>query len=321
MNKEMKAGSSAAATAPIADGTVVDALNKEMEAGSSAAATAPVAGGAGADVQKPPLSQRIAENSTEILIVVLFLMATAVLAYCAWKLDQVFPNFSPEKLPVDEGPPLPKDLAEAHRDYLSGRATQFGQMGDTFGGMLNPLLSFISIIGLFVTIALAQRQLADARKAAAKQDALVQGQIEAARKAAEDQAQLIQQQIADARNAAANQADLAQQQLTQARKAAEDQAKLVQQQIADARHAAEEQNKWARSAARIAALTAMLDPIYSGGPGHPSAVKRQEIVDLIGRAHAHLHNIDAPDIPLPPVMQGDEDDRQEADATGGPLRS
>lgn len=320
MNKEMKAGSSAAATAPIADGTVVDALNKEMEAGSSAAGTAPVAGGAGADVQKP-LSQWIAENSTEILIVVLFLMATAVLAYCAWKLDQVFPNFSPEKLPVDDGPPLPKDLADAHRDYLSGRATQFGQMGDTFGGMLNPLLSFISIIGLFVTIALAQKQLADARKATTEQNALVQQQIADARQAAFNQAQLIQQQIADAREAAATQADLAQKQLAQAREAAEAQAELVQKQIADARIAAEEQNKWARSAARIAALTAMLDPIYSGGPGHPSAVKRQEIVDLIGRAHAHLHNIDAPDIPLPPVMQGDEDDRQEADATGGPLRS
>jgi Putative phage abortive infection protein len=48
-------------------------------------------------------------------------------------------------------------------DLLSIGRSNFGEWGDFFGGVLNPLLTFLMFMGLLITIALQQRELREAR--------------------------------------------------------------------------------------------------------------------------------------------------------------
>ena len=50
-------------------------------------------------------------------------------------------------------------------DFLNGiKINHIGALGDFFGGTLNPILTFLTFVGLLITIVLQQAELSEARK-------------------------------------------------------------------------------------------------------------------------------------------------------------
>ncbi|WP_093136077.1 hypothetical protein [Variovorax sp. OK605] len=58
-----------------------------------------------------------------------------------------------------------KDVIDATNAYRVGRSAQWGQLGDMLGGILNPILAFMSTIGLIFTVLVSVDQLNTARQA------------------------------------------------------------------------------------------------------------------------------------------------------------
>jgi hypothetical protein len=56
-----------------------------------------------------------------------------------------------------------------------GRST-FGEWGDFFGGVLNPILTFLTFMGLLITIAIQSAELKEARKEAARSASALENQ-------------------------------------------------------------------------------------------------------------------------------------------------
>ncbi|MCY1202252.1 hypothetical protein D9M72_137360 [compost metagenome] len=68
--------------------------------------------------------------------------------------------------------PLPgdsDDLKQAFDTAAAVRSAQLGQMGDAVGGLLNPVLTFLSCIGLLITIMVSLHAVGDTRELAAGQ--------------------------------------------------------------------------------------------------------------------------------------------------------
>ncbi|MET3371799.1 hypothetical protein ABIC89_000840 [Variovorax boronicumulans] len=65
-------------------------------------------------------------------------------------------------------------IAAAQNTFRAARAAQWGQIGDTVGGLLNPVLTFFSCIGLLVTIRLSMLALKESRVHASEQQRLEQ---------------------------------------------------------------------------------------------------------------------------------------------------
>ncbi len=58
-----------------------------------------------------------------------------------------------------------KEVVDATNAYRAGRSAQWGQLGDMLGGILNPILAFMSTIGLIFTVLVSVDQLNAARQA------------------------------------------------------------------------------------------------------------------------------------------------------------
>lgn len=58
-----------------------------------------------------------------------------------------------------------KEVVDATNAYRAGRSAQWGQLGDMLGGILNPVLSFLSTIALIFTVLVSVDQLNTARRA------------------------------------------------------------------------------------------------------------------------------------------------------------
>ena len=94
------------------------------------------------------------------LVLVVIAITFAVLA-------SRFPEPVQMMWPVPEdGKPLSwKEVVEATNAYKAGRSAQWGQLGDMLGGILNPILAFMSTIGLIFTVLVSVDQLSTARRA------------------------------------------------------------------------------------------------------------------------------------------------------------
>lgn len=59
--------------------------------------------------------------------------------------------------------------------FVIGKSS-FGEWGDFFGGVLNPLLAFLTFLGLLITIILQQKELKQSRKKFEGQKVALQNQ-------------------------------------------------------------------------------------------------------------------------------------------------
>jgi hypothetical protein len=58
-----------------------------------------------------------------------------------------------------------RDLIVATNEHRAARSAQWGQLGDMLGGILNPVLAFLSVLGLLATVLITADQLHTARLA------------------------------------------------------------------------------------------------------------------------------------------------------------
>lgn len=84
---------------------------------------------------------------------------------------------------------------------FSGNSAEWGQFGDYFGGMLNPLLAFVGLLALLKTIRLQSQELKLSRAAldqAAEELALSREELSGSRQALEEQSKGIDKQVFEA---------------------------------------------------------------------------------------------------------------------------
>lgn len=72
-------------------------------------------------------------------------------------------------LPAFPGIDAPNDKTKAYNEAVIALSAQYGQMGDAVGGLLNPILTFLSCVGLLITIIVSLHAVGETRELAAKQ--------------------------------------------------------------------------------------------------------------------------------------------------------